>query len=180
MAKQLSLHIEEKMEQDIIAFNFKFGLNRIPNDEELHKFRYDFLLEELVELRQEHIQCVQPDIEKILRELVDVEYVRMGTQTLVYFDVYLTNKWLSYYELLQLVGKSKILVEEVKDYYSISNSCFLDCWNEVHSVNMNKVRTENPNDSKRNSSFDIIKPPNWVEPDLKPIVQKYQEEFTNV
>lgn len=48
---------------------------------------------------------------------------------------------------------------------------FIAGWDEVHSANMKKIRTENPGDSKRGSSFDVVKPPNWKAPDLAQFLQ---------
>ncbi len=43
-------------------------------------------------------------------------------------------------------------------------------WSEVHRANMRKVRAEKPGDSKRNSSFDVIKPEGWLPPDLSKLL----------
>jgi predicted HAD superfamily Cof-like phosphohydrolase len=37
-------------------------------------------------------------------------------------------------------------------------------WDEVQRANMSKVRTERPSDSKRGSSFDVVKPVGWIGP----------------
>lgn len=43
---------------------------------------------------------------------------------------------------------------------------FKDCWDEVHKANMKKVRAPSAEHSKRNHQCDVIKPENWVPPDL--------------
>ena len=41
---------------------------------------------------------------------------------------------------------------------------FEKAWERVHSANMTKVRAESAADSKRGSSFDVVKPADWVPP----------------
>ena len=42
------------------------------------------------------------------------------------------------------------------------------CWDLVHNANMKKERAaEDASNSKRKSSLDVIKPPNWVSPEPK-------------
>lgn len=38
------------------------------------------------------------------------------------------------------------------------------CWNEVQRANMSKVRVERSEQSKRGSTFDVVKPEGWVPP----------------
>ena len=40
-------------------------------------------------------------------------------------------------------------------------------WELVHAANMKKVRAENPEDSKRGTKFDVVKPEGWVSPEPK-------------
>lgn len=39
-----------------------------------------------------------------------------------------------------------------------------EAWNRVHKANLEKVRVEAPEQSKRKSSFDLVKPPGWKRP----------------
>lgn len=48
-------------------------------------------------------------------------------------------------------------------------------WTTVHRANMNKVRTKNPDDSKRNSSFDVVKPEGWKPPDIKKVLEHHRK-----
>lgn len=41
---------------------------------------------------------------------------------------------------------------------------FREAWRRVHAANMKKVRAERASDSKRGSTFDVIKPPGWEAP----------------
>jgi predicted HAD superfamily Cof-like phosphohydrolase len=44
-------------------------------------------------------------------------------------------------------------------------------WARVHRANMQKIRAEKPGDSKRGSTFDVIKPEGWIAPDLSDLVK---------
>jgi predicted HAD superfamily Cof-like phosphohydrolase len=44
---------------------------------------------------------------------------------------------------------------------------FNEAWNRVHTANMSKVRAKSADESKRGSSFDVVKPDGWVAPNLK-------------
>ena len=47
-------------------------------------------------------------------------------------------------------------------------------WDEVQRANMSKVRAKaDGSDSKRGSSWDIVKPEGWTPPDHAPILRKY-------
>lgn len=47
---------------------------------------------------------------------------------------------------------------------------FEEAWRRVHEANMKKVRAERSEDSKRGSTFDVIKPPGWTAPKLNDLV----------
>lgn len=40
-------------------------------------------------------------------------------------------------------------------------------WNLVQAANMAKVRALRPEDSKRGSAWDVVKPPGWTAPDIE-------------
>lgn len=40
-------------------------------------------------------------------------------------------------------------------------------WELVQAANMDKIRASRPEDSKRGSSWDVIKPPGWTAPNLE-------------
>lgn len=48
----------------------------------------------------------------------------------------------------------------------ITPELWTQLFTEVHTANMRKVRAETAADSKRASTFDVVKPENWVGPDL--------------
>lgn len=43
-------------------------------------------------------------------------------------------------------------------------------WNLVQAANMAKVRALRPEDSKRGSAWDVVKPPGWVAPDIESLL----------
>lgn len=43
---------------------------------------------------------------------------------------------------------------------------FEEAFRRVHEANMLKMRASSADDSKRNSAFDVVKPPGWTPPDL--------------
>jgi predicted HAD superfamily Cof-like phosphohydrolase len=47
---------------------------------------------------------------------------------------------------------------------------FAEGWNRVHTANMAKVRAERSEDSKRGSTFDVVKPEGWTAPDLSDLL----------
>ena len=49
---------------------------------------------------------------------------------------------------------------------------FNEAWRRVHEANLKKVRVERLDDSKRASTFDVVKPAGWQHPDLFDLVQE--------
>lgn len=47
---------------------------------------------------------------------------------------------------------------------------FNEAWRRVQAANMAKVRCERESDSARGTTYDVIKPPGWVAPDLSDLV----------
>jgi predicted HAD superfamily Cof-like phosphohydrolase len=43
---------------------------------------------------------------------------------------------------------------------------FEKAWRRVHEANMKKARAERTTDSRRGSTFDVVKPDGWTPPDL--------------
>lgn len=59
----------------------------------------------------------------------------------------------------------------------LMNLPFDKAWEAVHTANMQKVRAARPSDSKRHTSFDVIKPPGWKAPDIQRVIEEYQLEL---
>lgn len=49
---------------------------------------------------------------------------------------------------------------------------FNDGWTHVHNCNMQKIRAKLESDSKRKSTFDVIKPEGWQPPNLSSLVYR--------
>jgi predicted HAD superfamily Cof-like phosphohydrolase len=47
---------------------------------------------------------------------------------------------------------------------------FDEGWARVHAANMKKVRAETDEQSKRGTSYDVVKPDGWEPPDLSDLV----------
>jgi predicted HAD superfamily Cof-like phosphohydrolase len=68
-----------------------------------------------------------------------------------------------------LAGQLDALVDLV--YVALGTSYlhgfdFNEAWRRVHAANMRKVRAASIDDSKRASTYDVVKPRNWLPPDL--------------
>jgi predicted HAD superfamily Cof-like phosphohydrolase len=48
---------------------------------------------------------------------------------------------------------------------------FYEGWRRVQQANMAKVRAERPDQSKRGTSFDVVKPEGWTPPDLASLLR---------
>lgn len=48
---------------------------------------------------------------------------------------------------------------------------FMAVWDAVHAANMKKIRAKNASDSKRGSTFDVVKPVGWKKPDVAKILR---------
>ena len=52
---------------------------------------------------------------------------------------------------------------------------FDEGFRRVHEANMKKIRAERPEDSKRGSAYDIVKPAGWEPPVLDDLLRKEKE-----
>ena len=133
---------------DIKDFHEKFELvydgkpRALPKD--LDRFRIDFLKEEFSEytFSHENAQILQKCKEEIYFD--HLELCLDGLVDMVY--VILGTAYLHGFD-------------------------FDEAWKRVHQANMKKVRAVGPGESKRNSTYDVIKPPDWQPPYLKDLVK---------
>jgi len=163
--------------RDIQEFHQKFELppQNVPGflSPEYTKMRLDFLQEELMELVhacgfkkvydsdtywlsgtwQKALSAT--NLHEALDALVDLQYVLLGTAYLMGFF------------------KEARLVEEVtEDPDSLPRpverftTIFEEAWARVQKANMLKVRAKSADESKRKSSFDVVKPAGWKAPDF--------------
>lgn len=50
------------------------------------------------------------------------------------------------------------------------NLDFAKAWDRVHEANMLKVRAQHAGESKRGSSFDVVKPKGWLKPNIAALI----------
>jgi predicted HAD superfamily Cof-like phosphohydrolase len=55
----------------------------------------------------------------------------------------------------------------------VSGVPFDAVWRAVHEANMKKVRAKSAEDSKRGSTYDVVKPPGWEPPDVGAIIRRH-------
>ena len=48
-----------------------------------------------------------------------------------------------------------------------------ELWNEVQSANMRKVRAVRAEESKRGTTWDVVKPDGWIAPDIEGVLARY-------
>lgn len=176
--------------EDIQQFHEKFGLaydgppRVLPP--ELRGFRARFMLEELHEFNVSNTRA------DTLDALVDLHYVALGTVYLsglqaTMFDenpplgglrVYAIDQSIRAYELAETPEAAAEALWAIHWWVSALafshdfQPIFREAWDRVHRANMAKVRAERASDSKRGSSFDVVKPEGWQAPDLGDLVNE--------
>lgn len=139
--------------RDMIEFHTKFGLeyNGKPRalPPELAHFRVTFLREELDEYNL-HRHAAAGEVAQALVDQASYAY--------------------------HLENMLDALVDEV--YVAIGTAYlhgfnFREAWRRVHEANMKKVRAERAEDSKRGSTFDVVKPPGWQPPSHIDLVEDH-------
>lgn len=75
-----------------------------------------------------------------------------------------------------LEGMLDALVDLV--YVALGNSVqhgfnFREAWRRVHEANMKKVRAQSAADSKRGTTYDVVKPPGWQAPSHADLVTNH-------
>ncbi len=136
---------------DIADFHRKFGLEytgwprTLPRD--LADFRIKFMDEELNEYAQSNAAAIMEH--------------SMQKADLANYTFHL----------------EKMLDALVDEVYVVLGTSYLhgfdfrEAWRRVHAANMRKVRAERAEDSKRGSTFDVIKPEGWEPPDHTDLVE---------
>lgn len=145
---------------DVGLFHEWFGLDNTtarpiaprPFNPELMKFRLKFLREEFVELL----------------EALHTHMVTDGDgMTDIVFDA---DKEPDH------AGAFDALLDIV--YVAMGTAHFMgypwhEGWDRVQQANMNKVRASDASESKRGTSFDVVKPDGWMPPDIAGLLRKY-------
>lgn len=74
--------------------------------------------------------------------------------------------------LLSIAARTKYIAKML----GMTPELWAELWNDVQRANMTKVRATNANQSKRKSSYDIIKPHDWQPPQTAEILKKHQQD----
>lgn len=140
---------------DIEAFHQKFGLeyNGKPRmlEPELFEFRKRFMHEELDEWAEEQPML----IEALTENDGQPEHRRISLGLNQQLDALV--------DLLYVVFGTA--------YLQFGVDVVHEAWRRVQAANMAKVRCEKEGDSKRGSTFDVIKPEGWEPPDHHDLVK---------
>ncbi len=156
------LHLTEDLNApdmmgDIEKFHQKFGLEYSGKprmlEPELYSFRDQFMGEEHKEWRDE-----QPDLIEALTSddgKPDHRRITMGLHQ----------------QLDALVDLCYVALGTA--YLQFGRRIFNDAWHRVQAANMAKIRCEREGDSKRGSTFDVIKPEGWLPPDHHDLVKDH-------
>lgn len=149
--------------EDIIAFHVKYGLDVKMNpsglNSDLSLFRIGFLIEEIAEYAQ------ASGFVNLSRRLNDIrEMIQSGGKGLHLRAEGAKNLEEQFDALIDLT------------YVAIGTAYlhgvdFDEGWRRVHEANMKKVRVERAADSKRGSTYDVVKPLGWAPPDLSDLVK---------
>lgn len=152
LAEEIARQSTPDMLADIVAFHSRFSLTYggPPRhlEGELGEFREKFLDEELIEYRS-----ARGALEALLR--IKDDPTRAADHAL-----YLEK---------QLDGLVDLVYVALGTAY-LQGFDFAEAWRRVHAANMAKVRALRESDSKRGSTFDVVKPPGWKAPDLSDLV----------
>lgn len=151
--------------EDIIEFHVKFSLDIDPNmpprelPEDLALFRIGFMIEELAEYAQSSGYL---NIARQLNELHE--------------NIKNNSRWVT--KRLDGGRDLEVQFDSLIDlvYVTLGTAYlhgvdFDEGWRLVHEANMKKVRVKNVSDSKRGSTYDVVKPKGWMPPDLSSLVK---------
>ena len=165
--------------EDVGEFHRKFGLRHgndgdhgpAPQDRELLGFRLNFLLEELIELMEAVGATFEVEYEPpALREPGDEEGENppiMGMKIVMGDDSDIIDDAQAFDALLDLNYVSHGTAHLLGYPWQIG-------WNAVQSANMAKERAASDgSNSKRGSSFDVVKPAGWTPPNIQKILDDH-------
>lgn len=158
---QKGLHIRGQDAPDLMLdiqdFHQKFGLEYTGKprmlEPELFEFRSKFIDEEFTEWKEEQeglIEALTADDGK-----PDHRRIALGLHQ----------------QLDALVDLTYVVLGAA--YLQFGPDVFHEAWKRVQAANMAKVRCEKAGDSKRGSTFDVIKPQGWTPPDHHDLVKDH-------
>ena len=145
--------------QDVIDFHKKFGLEYTGKprklEEELSSFRQRFLEEELDEY-----QNAVANMDILVDECTEDGWTDADRQQ---FQKSMENALDALIDLVYVaLGTAQM-----------HGFNFNEGWRRVHGANMVKVRAEKAEDSKRGTTFDVVKPEGWTPPSHADLVKDH-------
>lgn len=149
----------DRMWQDVKDFHRKFGLEYTGKprvlEGELGKFRVDFMSEE---------HC---------------EYVAHRDALLLTFAEDSGDDANTAFHLEHMLDALVDLTYVVLGTAVLHGFNFPEAWRRVHEANMAKRRAETADESKRGTTFDVIKPPGWEPPNHADLVEDHAHRNTS-
>lgn len=154
------------MFKDIEEFHKKFtglGEHRPSGpqelDDELALFRIGFMVEELAEY------AAHSGFMAIARTLNDLhEHIKQKSRWVVKRNEGGRNLEMQFDSMIDLM----YVALGTAFHHGVD---FDEGWRRVHEANMKKVLAKRAEDSKRGYRFDVVKPRNWIPPDLSDLVK---------
>jgi predicted HAD superfamily Cof-like phosphohydrolase len=140
--------------RDIAAFHQKFELE--PTTDPNHR-----LPEDLLKFR---VQCLNEEVQEYC-DAVGYEVHNPGGESFSTVDPERFDAAAAFDAILDLV------------YFALGTAYihrfpFNEGWARVQEANMAKVRAQRPEDSKRGSGWDVVKPPSWKHPVLDDLLDE--------
>lgn len=154
--QEIGYHDEFEPLKDIKEFHERFGLSyddcprSLPED--ISDFRYKFLKEEV----EEWYLNQNLAFDETTRDLMSRSVSGYTTKLSEALDGLVDLAYV-------LFGTS---------YLHGFNNMFAEAWSRVHRANMSKIRAKKESDSKRGSTFDVVKPEGWKPPCLLDLVSE--------
>ena len=124
---------------------------------ELFGFRLKFMMEELTEWKDEQDGLV----EALTADDGNPDHRRMSLGL--------------HQQLDALVDLTYVVLGTA--YLQFGPDVFHEAWKRVQAANMAKVRAQSADESKRGSTFDVVKPAGWTPPDHHDLVKDHAHQI---
>lgn len=169
------------MYMNVVDFHEKFKLPPSVSRSNLPEGMWDFRLICAMEESKELEEATKPV--DILDALIDLAYFSIGTVYICGCTLYDLNpvKYEFTFDELKAFHKfgdgfDELVKGNALFFVDVAYACryharqmnwdFDRPWMKVHLANMSKIRAKRPEDSKRGSGFDVVKPIGWRPADL--------------
>ena len=71
------------------------------------------------------------------------------------------------------MSQQVLLCHNIARHMGIGYAAWKELWNDVQRANLSKVRATSAEQSKRNSTLDVVKPVGWIPPDGEALITKF-------